>query len=63
MKFLADFWKQEEGQDLVEYSLLLGFVALAAVGSYTLIQGHITSIWTKTEGQIGAADAAVPVAP
>lgn len=30
---LKDFWRQEEGQDLLEYALLMGFIALAA-GQY-----------------------------
>jgi Flp pilus assembly pilin Flp len=28
---LKAFWQEEDGQDLVEYSLLLAFIALAAV--------------------------------
>ena len=30
---LARLWKEEEGQDLTEYALLLVLVALAAIGS------------------------------
>ena len=30
---LTRLWKEEEGQDLVEYALLLVLMALAAVGS------------------------------
>lgn len=34
-------WRDEDGQDLVEYSLLLAFIALAAIG---LLQGASSSI-------------------
>jgi Flp pilus assembly pilin Flp len=33
MNFLKKLWKEEEGQDLTEYALLLVLVALAAIGS------------------------------
>ena len=29
MTFLRNFWKDEQGQDLIEYTLLMAFVALA----------------------------------
>ena len=32
-KMLARLWKEEEGQDLTEYALLLVLVALAAVAA------------------------------
>ncbi|MFH1185783.1 MAG: hypothetical protein V1755_12220 [Chloroflexota bacterium] len=30
MKFLREFWRDEQGQDLIEYALMAGFVAVAA---------------------------------
>ena len=45
MKFMKTFWKEEEGQDLIEYSLLLGFVALFSVSIYTSVTGNISKIW------------------
>jgi Flp pilus assembly pilin Flp len=43
---LQAFWYGEEGQDMVEYSLLLAFIALAAVGLLTGIQTQIKGIWS-----------------
>jgi Flp pilus assembly pilin Flp len=40
------FWQEEIGQDMVEYALLLGFVALAAVSLLTGVRTSISSIWT-----------------
>jgi Flp pilus assembly pilin Flp len=34
-------WQEEDGQDLVEYSLLLAFIALAAI---SILKGAGTSI-------------------
>lgn len=38
-------WKEEDGQDLVEYSLLLAFIALAAVAILGGVKGSINSLW------------------
>jgi len=51
MTYLKNFIRDEEGQDMVEYALLLGFVALAAVallsGIGTSINGLFTTASTK----------------
>jgi Flp pilus assembly pilin Flp len=43
---MVRLWFQEEGQDMVEYSLLLAFIALAAVALLAGIKTSIRSIWT-----------------
>lgn len=58
MTYLKNFINDEEGQDLVEYALLLGFVAMAAAGILLTIGGDITSIFSKAKAQTGAAAAA-----
>jgi Flp pilus assembly pilin Flp len=40
-RLLARLWKEEEGQDLTEYALLLVLLSLAAIGS---IGGLATAI-------------------
>lgn len=41
------FWKSEDGQDLVEYALLLSFVALAAISILTAFGTTEKGIWTN----------------
>jgi Flp pilus assembly pilin Flp len=36
---------EEDGQDLVEYSLLLAFIALAAVGLLTSVSNNVVGLW------------------
>ena len=55
---LWNFLREEEGQDLIEYTLLLAFVALAVAALYTSMSGSINSIWTKANGALSAADTA-----
>jgi Flp pilus assembly pilin Flp len=40
-------WREDEGQDLVEYSLLLAFIALAAVSVLTSVQSNISTVWSS----------------
>ena len=42
MKFL---WKEENGQDLIEYALLVGLVALVAVSAVTQVGTTIRDVF------------------
>jgi Flp pilus assembly pilin Flp len=54
---LKAFWQEEGGQDLVEYSLLLAFIALAAVALLSSAGGSIKTIWTGINSQLTNAAA------
>jgi pilus assembly protein Flp/PilA len=59
MTYLKNFINDEEGQDLVEYALLLGFVALACVTILTTLGGSIGSFFTATNTKVTAAKSAI----
>ena len=44
---LARLWKEEEGQDLTEYALLLVLVALAAVAALSPLATAINGVFTN----------------
>lgn len=52
---LAALWQEEEGQDLVEYSLLLAFIALAAIALLSAAGGSVKSIWTSINANLTSA--------
>lgn len=52
---LKRFWCEEEGQDLVEYSLLLAFIALAAVSVLTTVKTSISTIWSSINSSLTVA--------
>jgi len=52
---LKAFWQEEDGQDMVEYALLLAFVALAAVSLLSGVQGSINKIWTSVNTNLTSA--------
>lgn len=54
-RFLNAIWKEEEGQDLVEYSLLLAFIALAAVGLLSGTRTTISGLWAQINTTLASA--------
>jgi Flp pilus assembly pilin Flp len=55
MRHQRSFWRGEEGQDLVEYSLLLAFVSLAGAALYIGMATSTTSIWSIVNSRLAAA--------
>lgn len=55
MKFLLALWKEDSGQDLIEYTLLMAFVALASAALFIGAGGSISGIWSVTNSQLAAA--------
>lgn len=61
MTFLKNFLNDEQGQDMVEYTLILAFVALGIAASYQAMKTDVTTIWTNASGELGkAATASTP---
>ena len=57
MRSLKNFLRDEEGQDMVEYTLLLAFVALAAGAAYVTIGNNISGIWSTAQTDVTNAAA------
>jgi Flp pilus assembly pilin Flp len=53
---LRKFLKDEQGQDLIEYMLLMAFVALASAALFLGAGGSISGIWTTTNNQLSQAN-------
>ena len=47
MKFFTEFWRDEQGQDLIEYALMAGFVAVAAGAVMPSVSTSISTIFSK----------------
>jgi Flp pilus assembly pilin Flp len=54
------FWLRlltdDDGQDLIEYTLLMAFVALASAALFIGAGGSIKGIWTTSNSQLTAAN-------
>ena len=44
MSLPNSFWKADQGQDLIEYTLLLAFVALASAALFIGASGSVSGI-------------------
>jgi Flp pilus assembly pilin Flp len=52
------FFREEQGQDLIEYTLLMAFVCLAAAALFIPTGRTITSIWSIANASLSAAASA-----
>jgi Flp pilus assembly pilin Flp len=55
MTILKSFFKNDQGQDLIEYTLLLAFVALASAALFISAGGSINTIWSVANSRLNAA--------
>ncbi len=55
MKLLCEFLKDDRGQDLVEYALMAGFVAVAAGALMPNISSSISTIFSKVSSVLTGA--------
>jgi len=54
--YLQTFWQEEEGQDLIEYSLLITFIAIACAAMLGAGRPAVNNIWMGTNNQLSQAN-------
>jgi Flp pilus assembly pilin Flp len=54
MQFIKNFIREQEGQDIVEYGLVLGLVALAGAGVLAALGGDVTRIMDAVQALFDA---------
>jgi len=55
---LRNLWRDDQGQDLIEYTLLMAFVALASAALFISSGTSISKIWSVTNTQLSTAASA-----
>ena len=50
---LKRFVREEDGQDLIEYALLAGFISLVAVAAITQVGAGVNGVYTNINTQVG----------
>ncbi len=53
MKFLKNLLSDEKGEDVAEYALVLGLVAIAAIVGITLVGTSLQTWWNGLGSYIG----------
>lgn len=56
MKAIRQFCQDETGQDLIEYSLLMAFLAIASMGFIASGRSAISGIWHTENTQLVTAN-------
>ena len=56
MKHLVRLWKDEEGQDLTEYALLLVLIALAAITVMSNLGSAINAVFSSGSSTLNSAN-------
>jgi Flp pilus assembly pilin Flp len=59
MRSLTRFLNDEQGQDLIEYSLLIAFVSLAATSVMLTAGGTISGVWGSASAELNNAATSV----
>jgi Flp pilus assembly pilin Flp len=54
MQFVKKLWKDEEGQDLVEYGLLLVLIAVVAIASIGKVGSVVSNLWSNAASTLAA---------
>ena len=53
--WMGRIWMDNRGQDLIEYALMSGFVAVAAVASVPGLSSYVSTIFSKVASVMGGA--------
>ncbi|HXM41529.1 MAG TPA: hypothetical protein VN924_09770 [Bryobacteraceae bacterium] len=54
-RFYKVFFSEDAGQDLVEYTLLMAFVALASAGLFLSSGANVEQVWSSANSVLTAA--------
>ena len=57
ISFLLDFLREEEGQDLIEYALLVALIALVCVAALTTAGSQVNTIFENIKTRLTTAAA------
>jgi len=55
LNVMRRLWQDEQGQDLIEYTLLMAFVALASAALFISSGASISSIWSDSNVELSTA--------
>ena len=54
--YLVNFWREDDGQDLIEYSLLITFIAIACAAIVGAGRPAVNAIWQSGNNHLQQAN-------
>lgn len=55
MDLVKRLWKEEEGQGMIEYVLIIALISIAAIVIMKSVSGSINGVFEEVDNQLGAA--------
>ena len=52
-KFVNFLWRNEEGQDIAEYAVMLAVILVIVIGTVRLIGSNANNVFSQVSSQIG----------
>lgn len=52
-RLLRALWRQDQGQDIAEYAVMLAVILVLVVGTVRLIGGNANNVFSNTASAIG----------
>ena len=59
VKFINRIVREEQGQDMVEYALLIGLISVVAVAALITAGGAVNALWAAVVAALNTATAAL----
>ena len=59
VSFFNRIMREEDGQDMVEYALLIGLISVVAVAALITAGGAVNTLWAAVVAALGTATAAL----
>ncbi len=59
-KAILGFWRDEEGQSMVEHAILYGFVAISVIGLMMGSGQDVKQVWVVANNQLKLANGQLP---
>lgn len=56
MRRFYDFWRQEDGQDIIEYSLLIAFIGITCLALMSTVGAPVQGMWSKGANTVSSAN-------
>ncbi|UNC93458.1 Flp family type IVb pilin [Candidatus Contubernalis alkaliaceticus] len=55
-ELMKRLWKDEEGQGMVEYGLIIALIAVALIGALSLLEGGISGVFDDIVAGFGGGE-------
>jgi Flp pilus assembly pilin Flp len=53
LDFTRRLWRDEEGQDIAEYAVMLAVILVIVIGTVRLIGGNANNVFSQVANQVG----------